>query len=166
MAKKYFCTCLKRCKGGKEVSHSTYQRHKSDRNATASSTGIAAGSAMEVEDSSDSDNETEDTGNLDVGLGSGDLDLNDESGMEIDDIPGNHTENPEEYTYTMDQDMSYPSPGVALNQGQDPIGFGGSEDEEDAYDQLIHPDPGCQDLDNNQDDELGQDQDLGDIVDD
>ncbi|KAF8805085.1 hypothetical protein BYT27DRAFT_7225102 [Phlegmacium glaucopus] len=68
----------------------------------------------------------------------------------------------------MDQDMSYPSPGVALNQGQDPIGSGGSEDEEDAYDQLIHPDPGCQDLDNNQDDELGldQDQDLGDIVDD
>ena len=42
---------------------------------------------MEVEDSSDSDSEAGDTGDF------SDLGFGDESGMEVDDIPGNYTEN-------------------------------------------------------------------------
>jgi hypothetical protein len=93
MAKKYICTCLQKCKGGKEVSRSTYQRHKSDRDkdAMVSQAGAGITTAMEVEDSDseagDFDSEAGDTGDF-SGLGFGD-----ESGMDIDEIAGNYTEN-------------------------------------------------------------------------
>jgi len=66
---------------------------------------------------------------------------------------------------TMDQDMSYhwQLPGAAVNQ-EDPTGSGGDLDnDDDLYNLSSRPDPGCQDLDNSQDNDLDQDQDLGDM---
>ena len=76
------------------MSHSTYQRHKSDCDQDAMVSGAGITAAMEVEDSSDSDSEAGDTGDLDD-RDVGDLGFGDESGMEVDDIPGNYTENSE-----------------------------------------------------------------------
>jgi hypothetical protein len=50
--------------------------------------GAGITTAMEVEDSSDSDSEAGDTRDF------SNLGFGDESGMEIDDIPGNYTKNP------------------------------------------------------------------------
>jgi len=57
---------------------------------------------------------------------------------------------------TVGQDISYQSSGAAVNQ-EDPMG---SEDDEDD-DPMSRPDPGCQDLDKNQVNELDLDPDLG-----
>ncbi|KAF8237656.1 hypothetical protein L208DRAFT_1375492 [Tricholoma matsutake] len=142
IAKTCICTCLQKCKKGKEVSHSTYQWHKSDhdKDAMVSQAGAGITTAMEVEDSSDSDS---------LGFG-------DESGMEVDDIPGNYTENSGtlgmRHNYIMDEDMSHPDPssGTAVNQGHDPMGSAsggalrGEQDIDDQFDLICGPDPGCQ----------------------
>jgi hypothetical protein len=62
----------------------------------------------------------------------------------------------------MDQDLSHPSSGIAVNQGHDPMGSGGADDmgsggadEEDIdgqFDLIGGPDPGCQELDNSDQD--------------
>ena len=70
------------------MSCSTYQQHKSDHDKDAMVSGAGITTAMEVEDSSDSDSEAGDTGDF------SDLGFGDEPGMEVDDIPGNYTENP------------------------------------------------------------------------
>ncbi|KAF8809746.1 hypothetical protein BYT27DRAFT_7254467 [Phlegmacium glaucopus] len=112
---------------------------------------------MEVDDSdsgSDEDNTrglfAEDTG----------------SGMDVDGIPGTgmevelHTATDlevETESVDADQDMLYQSSGAAIDQ-EDTIGF----EDTDADDPMSGPDPGCQDLDN-QDDGLDPDEDFGDI---
>ena len=63
--KRYVCTCLERCKGGKEVSRSTYHRHKSYRHDDSVALAAEMSAVMEVDDStSNSDEVVEDMGGL------------------------------------------------------------------------------------------------------
>lgn len=63
--KKYVCTCIEKCKGGKEVSRSTYQRHKSYRlgegDAVVSSQAVGMSATIIEVNDSDSDEEVENT---------------------------------------------------------------------------------------------------------
>ena len=169
MVKKFYqCTCFERCKGGKEVSRSTYHRHgpireREQQIAATGSHGQGSVSIVEGDDDHSSDSEDleeegeeGDSDRMEIesdldGRGSSidsepdilpfEADM-DHQGMAVDQDP----EQPEQF-----EDIRHPFPtaldlpvaeGPLANQGQgvDPL------DEEDPYQEPIY-DPGCQDLD-------------------
>lgn len=96
MAKRFYqCTCFKRCKGGREVSRSTYHRHgpiREDERLASHSHGSVVGDSHSIvggnDDSSDSEEE-EGEEDSDDGMQTG------RGSMGLESDPGNLSCEPE-----------------------------------------------------------------------